>query len=112
VDAGAAESANGTRVLGWQCHGGRNQGWWYDPARGTLHTELTQDRCLDVPDTAYPAGTGLVLWNCHGGTHQKFVRDGATIRPTAARGLCLTLAGPSEPLRIQKCDGSANQHFA
>ncbi|WND39660.1 ricin-type beta-trefoil lectin domain protein [Streptomyces sp. BB1-1-1] len=111
VDVGAAESANGTRVLGWECHGGRNQGWWYDPARGTIHTELTQDRCLDVPDTRYPAGTGLVLWNCHGGAHQKFVRDGATIRPTSARGLCLTLAGPSEPLRIQNCDGSENQHF-
>ncbi|MFB6550838.1 MULTISPECIES: ricin-type beta-trefoil lectin domain protein [unclassified Streptomyces] len=111
VDVDAAASANGTRVLGWACHGGRNQGWWYDPARGTIHTELTQDRCLDVPDTRYPAGTGLVLWNCHGGAHQKFVRDGATIRPASARGLCLTLAGPSEPLRIQNCDGSESQHF-
>lgn len=111
LDADAAGSANGTRVRGWECHGGRNQGWWYDPARGSIHTELTQDRCLDVPDARYPAGTGLVLWNCHGGTHQKFVRDGATIRPTAARGLCLTLAGASEPLRIQNCDGSAGQQF-
>ncbi|GGY67732.1 ricin-type beta-trefoil lectin domain protein [Streptomyces rochei] len=112
LDAAAAASADGTRVLGWECHGGRNQGWWYDRTRGTLHTELTQDRCLDVPDTRYPAGTPLVLWNCHGGTHQKFLRNGETLRPTAAPQLCLTVAARGEPLRIQQCDGSANQRFA
>ncbi|MEU5983762.1 ricin-type beta-trefoil lectin domain protein [Streptomyces sp. NPDC047434] len=112
VDVSGAGSANGTAVLGWDCHGGRNQGWWYDSARRTLHTQLTQDRCVDVPGARYQAGTALILWNCSGAGNQKFVRDGATVRPAAATGLCLTQAAAKEPLRLQSCNGSANQRFA
>ncbi|MFF3319711.1 ricin-type beta-trefoil lectin domain protein [Streptomyces sp. NPDC003035] len=112
VDVDAASSRNGTAVLGWDCHGGRNQGWWYDSARQTVHTELTQDRCLDVPGAKYQAGTALIIWNCSGAANQKFVRDGSTIRPAAATGLCLTQAAAKEPLRLRSCDGSANQKFA
>ncbi|MEV4945105.1 ricin-type beta-trefoil lectin domain protein [Streptomyces sp. NPDC053755] len=111
ADVDASASANGTGVLGWDCHGGRNQGWWYDSARSTFHTELTQDRCLDVPGAKYQAGTALVLWNCSGAANQRFVRDGATIRPAAATGLCLTQSAAKEPLRLRNCDGSANQRF-
>ncbi|MFE9134100.1 ricin-type beta-trefoil lectin domain protein [Streptomyces sp. NPDC007355] len=112
LDVDGARSANGTRVFGWDCHGGPNQLWWYDSARGTVHTGLTQDRCLDVPSTSYPAGTALVVWNCHGAANQKFVRDGATIRPAAATGLCLTLSAARQQVRLQNCDGSAGQKFA
>lgn len=112
LDVDGARSANGTRVFGWDCHGGRNQLWWYDSARGTVHTGLTQDRCLDVPSTSYPAGTALIVWNCHGAANQKFVRDGATIRPAAATGLCLTLSAARQQVRLQNCDGSAYQKFA
>ncbi|MCD2464674.1 ricin-type beta-trefoil lectin domain protein [Streptomyces sp. MBT42] len=112
LDVDAATSANGTAVLGWDCHGGRNQGWWYDSTRRTVHTQLTQDRCLDVPGSGYQAGKALVLWNCHGGANQRFVRDGATIRPADATGLCLTQSAAKQPIRLQTCDGSANQKFA
>ena len=111
LDVEGSESAGGTAVLGWDCHGGRNQGWWYDSARRTVHTELTQDRCLDVPGARYEAGTALVLWNCHGAANQKFVRDGDTLRPAAATGLCLTQGTARQPVRLQSCDGSANQRF-
>ncbi|MEU2115572.1 ricin-type beta-trefoil lectin domain protein [Streptomyces sp. NPDC016459] len=112
LDVDGARSANGTRVFGWDCHGGRNQLWWYDSARQTVHTGLTQDRCLDVPSTSYPAGTALIVWNCHGAANQTFVRDGATIRPAAATGLCLTLSAAKQQVRLQNCDGSAAQKFA
>ncbi|WP_030692798.1 ricin-type beta-trefoil lectin domain protein [Streptomyces globisporus] len=112
LDVNAAESANGTAVLGWDCHGGRNQGWWYDSARQTVHTQLTQDRCLDVPGAVYQTGKALIVWNCGGAANQKFVRDGATVRPAAATGLCLTQGAAKEPIRLQTCDGSANQKFA
>ncbi|MFG2328744.1 ricin-type beta-trefoil lectin domain protein [Streptomyces sp. NPDC048604] len=112
VDVDAATSTNGTKVLGWDCHGGRNQTWWYDSARQTVHTGLTQDRCLDVPSTSYPAGTALLIWNCHGGANQKFVKFGATLRPAAATGMCLTQSAAREPIRIQSCNGGANQRFA
>ncbi|MFF9195124.1 ricin-type beta-trefoil lectin domain protein [Streptomyces sp. NPDC014779] len=112
LDVNASESANGTAVLGWDCHGGRNQGWWYDTNRRTLHTELTQDRCLDVPGAAYESGKALIVWNCSGAANQKFVRDGATLRPAAATGLCLTQGAAHDAIRLRACDGSANQRFA
>ncbi|MGW3008058.1 ricin-type beta-trefoil lectin domain protein [Streptomyces sp. NPDC001219] len=113
VDAAGGASRNGTAVGGWDCHGQRNQGWWYDTEQRSLHVELTQDRCLDVPGGRYEAGAALVLWNCSGTANQRFVRaDGGTIRPAAATSLCLTLAGTKEPLRLQGCDGSAGQRFA
>ncbi|MFG2114217.1 ricin-type beta-trefoil lectin domain protein [Streptomyces sp. NPDC048718] len=111
LDVDGAVSANDTAVLGWDCHGGRNQNWWYDTARATLHTGLSQDRCLDVRGGTYTAGTPLVIWNCHGGANQKFVRDGATIRPASATGLCLTQGAAKEQVRLQSCNGSANQRF-
>ncbi|MGV5037359.1 ricin-type beta-trefoil lectin domain protein [Streptomyces sp. NRAIS4] len=112
LDASGGSSANGTAILGWDCHGGRNQGWWYDPEQRSLHVELTQDRCLDVPGGSYTAGTGLILWNCHGGTNQQFVRQSGSIRPAAATGLCLTQAAARDRVRLQNCDGSAAQHFS
>ncbi|MER5462632.1 ricin-type beta-trefoil lectin domain protein [Streptomyces sp. NPDC002668] len=112
VDVKTAVSRNGTGVLGWDCHGGRNQGWWYDPARRSLHTELTQDRCLDVPGGRYAAGAALILWNCSGAANQQFVRDAGTVRPAAATGLCVTLASAKDAVRLQACSGAANQRFA
>ncbi|WP_225837304.1 ricin-type beta-trefoil lectin domain protein [Streptomyces sp. NK08204] len=112
LDASGGSSANGTEVLGWDCHGGRNQGWWYDPGQRSLHVESTHDRCLDVPGGSYSAGTGLILWNCHGGTNQQFVRQSGTIRPAAAQGLCLTQTAARDRIRLQSCDGSAGQRFS
>ncbi|MGW2557698.1 ricin-type beta-trefoil lectin domain protein [Streptomyces sp. NPDC001514] len=112
VDVDAAVTRNGTGVLGWDCHGGRNQGWWYDTARKSVHTELTQDRCLDVPGADYKAGAALIVWNCSGAANQQFVRQAGTVRPAAATGLCLTLAAAKDRVRLQPCDGSAKQRFA
>ncbi|MEV6395197.1 ricin-type beta-trefoil lectin domain protein [Streptomyces sp. NPDC051907] len=112
ADVDGAVTRNGTSVLGWDCHGGRNQNWWYDPTRTSLHTELTQDRCVDVPGGDYTAGKALQLWNCHGGANQRFVRQAGTIRPAEATGMCLTLASARQPLRLQPCTGTANQRFA
>ncbi|MBD0745285.1 ricin-type beta-trefoil lectin domain protein [Streptomyces sp. CBMA152] len=112
LDVSGASSANNTAVIGWDCHGGRNQGWWYDTDRRSLHTQLTQDRCLDVPGANYTAGARLIIWNCHGGANQEFVRDGSTLRPAAATGLCATLSAAKDPLTLRACDGSAAQTFA
>ncbi|MFI1253923.1 ricin-type beta-trefoil lectin domain protein [Streptomyces netropsis] len=112
VDAYGAASANGTQVGGWPCGGSRNQEWWYDAGQKSLHSALTHDRCVDVPSAKYTAGTAVVLWNCHGGGNQQFVRSGETLSPVAAQDLCLTLGSAKDALRLQKCDGAANQRFA
>ncbi|MBH1935596.1 ricin-type beta-trefoil lectin domain protein [Streptomyces sp. AV19] len=113
VDAYGSLTRNGTEVGGWPCTGNRNQEWWYNGERGSLRTALSHDRCVDVPGGRYTAGTSVVLWNCHGGDNQRFVRDGGgTFRPSAAPELCLTLASPKDPVRLQRCDGSPAQRFA
>ncbi|MBT2506149.1 ricin-type beta-trefoil lectin domain protein [Streptomyces sp. ISL-98] len=112
VDVPGSVTRNGTKAGGWDCHGGRNQGWWYDSARKSIHTELTQDRCLDVPGADYKAGVGLVMWNCSGAANQQFVRQAGTIRPASATDLCVTLAAAKDPLKLQTCTGAANQRFA
>ncbi|WP_434595765.1 ricin-type beta-trefoil lectin domain protein [Streptomyces sp. A5-4] len=111
VDVPASTTRNGTAVGGWDCHDGRNQGWWYDSAQKSLRTELTHDRCLDVPGAKYEAGAGLILWNCSGAANQQFVQQQDTLRPAAASGLCVTLAGAKDQLRLQPCTGAANQRF-
>ncbi|MEU5085193.1 ricin-type beta-trefoil lectin domain protein [Streptomyces sp. NPDC021356] len=112
TDLSASDSADGTAVPGRDCAGTRNQNRWYDSARRTFHTELTQDRRLDVPGAQYRAGAALIIWNCSGAADQKFVRDGGTVRPAAATGLCLARTTARQPLRLQNCDGSAGQRFA
>ncbi|MGD3105496.1 ricin-type beta-trefoil lectin domain protein [Streptomyces sp. YGL11-2] len=112
LDADGGASRNGTAVGGWDCNGQRNQGWWYDPEQKSVHVELTHARCLDVPGGRYEPGAALVLWNCSGAGNQQFVRDGGTLRPAAAPSLCLTLGAAKDPLRLQRCDGTAGQRFA
>ncbi|WP_443079899.1 ricin-type beta-trefoil lectin domain protein [Streptomyces sp. P9-A4] len=110
LDAVGGSSRNYTAVVGWDCLGGRNQTWWYDSERGSLHVGLSHDRCLDSRDIAAP--TAAILWNCHGGANQKWTRpsDG-TIRPATATGLCLTQPVASKAVALQACNGSAAQRF-
>ncbi|WP_299532859.1 ricin-type beta-trefoil lectin domain protein [uncultured Streptomyces sp.] len=112
LDVPGSVTRNGTVPTGWTCHDGRNQDWWYDTGTRTLRTALSHDRCLDVPGAAYNSGEQLVLWNCSGAANQRFVRQGGTLRPEAATGLCATLASATAPLVLRACDGSAAQRFA
>ncbi|UGY92693.1 ricin-type beta-trefoil lectin domain protein [Streptomyces gobiensis] len=111
LDADKASSRDGTAVRGWECHGQRNQGWWYDERSKQLYTELTHDRCLDVPRGKYEPGAGLVLWNCSGSENQRFIRDGGAIKPAAAPQLCLALSDARDQVRLRQCDGSDSQRF-
>lgn len=93
VDAEGYDSRNNTRLTSYACHGGRNQGFWQDPARGSLHVELSHDRCVDVKGGTIAAGADLILYNCHGGANQKFTVDGTKIHPAGRADLCVSFAG-------------------
>ncbi|WP_149564182.1 ricin-type beta-trefoil lectin domain protein [Streptomyces cacaoi] len=110
LDADGSHSAVGTQVRGWSCKSGqRNQQWWYDTEGQRLYTALTHDRCVRSAGTD---GAGLELANCSGADDQKFVRDGATLRPATAKNLCVTLHGLEEQAQLAPCDDSAAQRFA
>ncbi|MFC7468282.1 RICIN domain-containing protein [Actinomadura keratinilytica] len=55
LDAKGGDTLNDTALIGWDCTGTRNQGWWQSPDTGTVHIETTHDRCLDVPGADYRA---------------------------------------------------------
>jgi hypothetical protein len=104
VDGEGYNSRNGTRLLSWTCHGGRNQGFWHDTSRKSLHVELSHDRCVDASGGVAPGATA-VLWDCHGGANQRWTLDGALIRSAANPNLCLGFSGTL--LRLAAC-GATN----
>lgn len=113
LDAHGYDSRNGANLEAYNCHGGRNQGFWYDSSRQSLHVELSHDRCVDARGSV-TAGTRAILYDCHGGANQKWVFNGATIRPAANTGLCLTLANANNgtDATLAACNGSASQSWS
>jgi hypothetical protein len=69
LDAAGGNTANGTKVQMWACHGGSNQVW--QPYNGGYRNPAS-GRCLDIPGFSTTDGTQLHLWDCHGGSNQKW----------------------------------------
>ncbi|SCL61317.1 GDSL-like Lipase/Acylhydrolase family protein [Micromonospora citrea] len=115
VDGKGYDSRNGTPQQSYGCHGGRNQGFWYDPARQSLHSELSHDRCLDVSGGTLSAGTAVNIYNCHGGANQKFVLAGSQLKAAGNTNLCLAFDSPtsgSPRLRLATCSTSTRQQWS
>ena len=116
VDGKGYDSRNGTAQQSYTCHGGRNQGFWYDPTRLSLHSELSHDRCLDVAGGSLRSGTAVNIYDCHGGANQQFVFAGNQIKPAGNTALCLAfdspLFGGTPRLRLASCGSSARQQWS
>ena len=115
VDASGYNSRNNTVMQTYTCHGGRNQGFWYDPAYQSLHIELSQDRCLDVKGGSIASGTEVTLYDCTGAANQRFVFDGTRIHPAGNTGLCVAFDNPlffTPRLRLATCSTSGRQQWS
>ncbi|WBB65890.1 ricin-type beta-trefoil lectin domain protein [Micromonospora sp. WMMD812] len=115
VDGKGYDSRNGTQQQSYACHGGRNQGFWYDATRQSLHSELSHDRCLDVANGSLTSGTAVNIHDCHGGANQKFVFAGNQIRPAGNSSLCLAFDSPwlgTPRLRLAGCSTSTRQQWS
>ncbi len=115
VDGTGYDSRNSTVQQTFACHGGRNQGFWYDTARQTLHSELSHDRCLDVKGGSVSSGTEITIYNCHGGANQKFIFAGNQIKPASNSSLCVAFDSPSSGaarLRLASCATSTRQQWS
>ncbi|MCM0678475.1 ricin-type beta-trefoil lectin domain protein [Micromonospora phytophila] len=115
VDGKGYDSRNSTAQQSYGCHGGRNQGFWYDPTRQSLHSELSHDRCLDVSGGSLSAGTAVNVYDCHGGANQKFVLTGNQIRAAGNTNLCLAFDSPwfgTPRLRLATCSTSTRQQWS
>lgn len=116
VDGEGYNSRNNTRQISYTCHGGRNQGFWYDATRKSLHSELSHDRCLDVKGGSITSGTEVAIYNCHGGANQKFVFSGNRIKPASNSNLCVAFDNPwfggYPRLRLATCSSSTRQQWS
>lgn len=115
LDGKGYDSRNGTPQQPYTCHGGRNQGFWYDADRQSLHSELSHDRCLDVSGGSLTANAAVNIHNCHGGTNQKFVFAGNQIKAAGNTNLCLAFDNPflgSPRLRLANCGSSSRQQWS
>jgi Ricin-type beta-trefoil lectin domain len=115
VDANGYNSRVGTRLESYGCHGGRNQGFWYDSTRQTLNVELSHDRCLG-PDGSVSNGTDVKLFDCNGSAQQKWVFAGQQIKSVSNTNLCLGFDTPplglwTPRLELQTCSSSNRQKF-
>lgn len=106
VDAAGYNSRNGTKLLSYACTSGRNQGFWYDPADSTIHSELALDRCVDVPNGTLTAGAALQLHTCNGQAAQKFTMSGELVKAAGNPALCLGFGADKylgQALTLQPC---------
>ena len=108
-------SRNSTALTAQTCNGGRNQGFWYDTARQSLHVELSHDRCVDVGGGAVVVDAAVNLYDCHGGANQKWTFDGSLVHPAGYPSICLGFDNPwliTPRLRLQNCSGATRQQWA
>ncbi|GAA1670628.1 RICIN domain-containing protein [Kribbella yunnanensis] len=108
LDVNAANSANGTPMLVWDCHANANQQF----AR-TGQTLQVLGKCLEAPVNAVP-GTRTRIWDCNGGANQQWnVNDNGTVS-NLQTGLCLEAAGTANgsPANVATCTTNPNQRWA
>ncbi len=94
LDGRGYNSRNRTVQQSYPCHGGRNQGFWYDVDNHTLHSELSHDRCLDVRGGTVESGARVQIYDCHGAPNQQWQFDGNRIKPVGHDNLCLAFNNP------------------
>jgi hypothetical protein len=107
---------NGGRVSLWDCHGGKNQRWWFDD--GSLVN--SGGKCLDVhrPDFDSRKNGGLVqVWDCNGSTNQKWSLKRNNL--ISQNGLCLDIdraafdgRANNAKLQLWSCGNEINQKWS
>ncbi|QFG26872.1 1,4-beta-xylanase [Actinomadura sp. WMMB 499] len=108
LDVPNADTAEGTQLQLWDCHGGTNQQWTPTDA-GELR--VYGDKCLDAAGTGN--GARVQIYSCWGGDNQKWRLDSDGSIVGVQSGLCLDAAGTGNgaPIQIYSCWGGANQRW-
>lgn len=110
LDVDNNNTANGTGMLIWDCHGGANQQF-------TQSGQALQvlGKCLDIPLNA-TAGTRVQIWDCNGGTNQQWTfNSNGTISSVRFPNLCLDVNNNGTTngttVLVWTCHGAANQRW-
>jgi poly(3-hydroxybutyrate) depolymerase len=107
LDVNAANSANGTPTILWDCHTNANQQF-----TRTGQALQVLGKCLEVPFNA-GSGTPTRIWDCNGGTNQQWnLNDNGTIT-NPQTNLCLTATGTANgsAATLTSCNNTAAQRW-
>lgn len=106
---------NGGRVYLWDCHGGKNQRWWFE--NGALTN--SGGKCLDVhrPDfDSRKNGGAIQVWDCNGAANQRWTLKRNNL--VSNNGLCLDVSRADFDGRVNngkvqlwKCSDADNQRW-
>ncbi len=118
LDVYGGQTAPGTKVEIWDCHGGTNQ-QWTPTAAGELRV-YGGTQCLDAYNNQTSPGTKVELWTCNGGANQQWRLNADGTITGVQSGLCLDVTGGNVPagnvngtqIEIWTCNGGANQQWA
>ncbi|MEU1390679.1 MULTISPECIES: RICIN domain-containing protein [unclassified Nonomuraea] len=71
--ANNGSTANGTKLVLWDCHGGVDQSW-FGRSDVSIRSFAGTNKCVGLANNGSTAnGTSLVLWDCHGHNDQRWV---------------------------------------
>ena len=104
---------NDANAVGYDCHGGTNQQFTYDPAKQTLKAAHSS-KCLDAQSWGTTAGTPIVQWDCSGGANQRWTVDAKRrLHPDHAPSKCMSLENANNltQVRLAECNDSPNQKW-
>src|SRR3990172_1345589 len=74
MNIAGSSTADRAAVQLWDCSGGANQQFRFDPAGSGYYTirAVGSDKCLDVAGASTSAGASIVQYTCHSGTNQQW----------------------------------------
>ncbi|MGB0894165.1 MAG: ricin-type beta-trefoil lectin domain protein [Parashewanella sp.] len=117
LDVAHWKVANGTNVLSYQCHGGNNQKWVFNPTTGQIKSKLG-NQCLDIGGNHNVNSANLKTWTCLPFGHsamknQSFIFSGNLIYSKANPRLVIDSNGNhnSANVSVHHVHGNANQQW-
>ena len=115
LDVEGNSTANGGKIIQWECHGGNNQKWQIENIGNGVYKiiSLSSGKSLDVPSSSK-----IIQWDYHGGKHQRFrlqpVSGGYQL-VSVSDDKCLDVPASSQKNGVNiiqwPCTGNANQLF-
>lgn len=115
-------TADGTKLLSWDCTGGPNERWTVGTAAPPPSTNVElvgrqAGKCLDVTGGGRSAGTALIIYTCHGSDNQRFnLPSAGTTGEIRAYGGSMCLGSSrdgqnGDVIVVQSCQGTASQQW-
>jgi len=89
LDIEGGDMSNGTVIKAWDCHGGSNQQWNWDPVSQHIRSLKDKSFCLDNRGVDYN-GAALHIWECQNSDNLRFTFENGVLRSKAHPAFIVT----------------------